>query len=169
MTIPVSKLIAVLRDLVDAYEAHGDHVTKAMRQDHDALGYPASTIGDGGSRSTDGTSTTERAALNFRGPSDYERSEGARKRLHDAAVQELGNVNRWKARRDDATRDEVKVTTAHAQYCVNLWCPSGDVPLDHNARGGRCGPCRDFRRRYDRDRTAEDVRRQLEAEREQAS
>ena len=146
------KRLRRLADLID--DGSADKAMRNAKIHADAIGFPTGTLGDGTSRSTDSTSSTERAALpRHPDPTLYDHAKmRERSLLLDRILGEVLNlVGQWTP---DAREDTPKQPLA--KFCSNPRCPFGDIPL---ARfyGGRHRRCYDFWRVTGRDLSIDDV------------
>jgi hypothetical protein len=127
-----------------------DTVTDALRHARthaEARGYPAATIGDGGSRSTEPTSSTERAALTHDPTLDhFERMVDALTTVDQATAELVSLLAQWAASaREQPERGPLAVYCANmANGCENILVP-GDI------RRGRCPRCAKHLARHGRD------------------
>ena len=141
------KRLRRLADLIDDGSAD-----KAMRnaQIHaSALGFPTGTLGDGTSRSTDVTSSTERAAMPSRpDPTLYDHAKmKERSLLLDRILGDVLNLlGRWTP---DAREDAPK--GPKATYCANAANGCDTILVPGNIRNGRCERCSRYLRRTGRD------------------
>jgi hypothetical protein len=133
----------------DAFADALDHA----RVHAEAHGYPSNTLGDGGSRSTEPTSSTERAALTYDPTLEhYARMLRALRRLDSAAGELTDLAAHW----SPGARDELPKASV-TRYCCNPRCPLGDIPLQRYY-GGRHRKCYDFWRHNGRDLSVDDLK-----------
>jgi len=130
-------LVLQLRVVADLLDKHGDRTVGFSRL-LASRGWPAST-GGGGSRSSDTTSSTERAAL---GPHPWagidERYLGQLAELWKLGVAVQATMSSVLAHASD--EDPVPAGTGHCRRCERFCRPTGDRPQDR-IRAGYCPAC----------------------------
>lgn len=125
-----------LRAVADMLDEHGDHAVDTARI-LAARGYPASTLGDGGSRGSDPTSTTERAALNQDPHANTDQIlAGQLRRLWKAGLDVQAVVTRILAHGGDDDR----TPAADCARCGTVVRPTPDHP-ERRLRSGYCPRC----------------------------
>lgn len=105
-------------------------------------GYPGSTLGDGGSRGSDATSSTERAALGRQRPDHVAEGIGA----VSQAVRDATDRMRWAMAGLTSTFDLGESERGRRSTLVECCEPHCD---DLVVKAGRCEPCYVYHRRHD--------------------
>lgn len=141
---PLRDIIENLRASADEVSAHGARAI-ALARELAAVGYAASTLGDGGSRGTDDTSSTERAA-GLGGPLDAKprpnRWRGVDARLARAYTTADRAAKDLKTLVADIVQhaedlDPIPVGTGECQACGRFCRPDKDRP-GNRLRSGLC-------------------------------
>lgn len=134
---PMSSIALLLSEAREAADKRGLAAIDLVAQ-LAAIGYPGSTLGDGGSRGSDSTSSTERNALR-----DYtDRWAGASYRYAQLTQAMQKAVAAWVQMTDEIMRhgDDVDPTPAGTGECLacGRFCrPDGDRP-GNRLRSGLC-------------------------------
>lgn len=138
---PLADIIEGLRGTADEIHNRGAKAI-ALASELAAKGYAASTLGDGGSRGTDPTSSTERAAGVNQDKARYDRWVGIDRRLAAALAEAEQATSHLGSLIKDITHhaadvDPVPVGTGYCQAC-NRFCRPDKARPGNRLRSGLC-------------------------------